>query len=140
MEKAVEKYRHAVAAYQFPKCEPIYYCNGIDSCGQIATLFRPGGPSREHHRDLAEFWASALFNYLEDQLADTQFEEIGDGADYRIISDEEAHQLTVGLSFPAEHIGVPAEPKECAKVIFPRGLKALIGTDANGFFAIFGDL
>ena len=137
MEDAVAKYRQAVAAYKFPRCEPIFCAEGIDSREQNATLFRPAGPIREHHRDMAEFWASALFSYLEDRLADIRFKEIGEGADYRIVSDNEANQLIAGFSFQPDYIAVPADPQACVRVTCPRQLKALIGSDESGFFTIF---
>jgi hypothetical protein len=139
MEDAIAKYRHAIASYKLPRCEPIFSIEGIDSREQTATLFRPGGPIREHHRDIPEFWASALFNYLEDRLADNQFKESGERADYRVIGDDEARHLIAGLSFPEKYIAVPTDPHACAIAMYPPLLKALIGSDANGFFTIFWD-
>ena len=85
---------------------------------------------------MAEFWASALFNYLEDRLADIRFREIGERADYRIISDDEASKLIADFSFQPDYIAVPADPGACVSVTCPRRLKALIGSDESGFFTI----
>lgn len=138
-------FKQAIRSYRFPKLEPIF-C--IDLNGRpddpgyphdpCLFVFRPAGPEAEWHRTIEAFWASALFNFLEDCGDDHRFEELGEAGEYRPLSDDEAHRILGDLIGEAssDYITLPVNPTSCFLVYHDADLKALVGTDSAGFFAV----
>ncbi len=75
---------------------------------------------------------------LEDRFDDQRFEELGEAGEYRVLSDDESDRVLGELlgTVCCEYIRVPAAPTSCFLVYDAPNLKAVVGTDSTGFFAI----
>src|SRR5436309_3310745 len=97
MPSSQSDFKQAIASYRFPGSEPICY---LDLNGRLGDsryphdpclfVFRSAGPEAGWHKTVEEFWASALFNFIEDCLNDPSFEKLGAIGEYRALSKDEA--------------------------------------------------
>ena len=87
------------------------------------------------------FWASALYNFLEDSGDDRDFEELGQSGEYRALPGSEVVGILGALlgSTSSDYIDVSSEPSVCVLVHNAEDLRSLVGEDAHGFYAIFED-
>ncbi|MCC6123542.1 MAG: hypothetical protein IT426_01120 [Pirellulales bacterium] len=144
MTSSPSDFKRAIDSYGFPREEPIFYVDlnwSSEDPGhphEPVVLFRPAGPEAEWHSSIEAFWASALFNYLEDRVDDARFEELGESGEYRAIAVVEAHRVLGDLIGAArsDYITVPVHPLSCFLVYNDPDLKAVVGTDSAGYFAV----
>src|SRR5262245_33376410 len=108
-------FTEAIASYGFPSPEPIFCIdlNATPSAGYPSDpclfVFRPAGPEANRHRTIEAFWASALFNFLEDCVDDHRFEERGEAGEYRSLAEDEACRMLGGLvgASSSDYITIP---------------------------------
>lgn len=135
-------FKTAVTDYTFPGSEPIF-CMTFDRADCELALFRGGGGEQvQPHRTLVEFWASALFNYLEDNGCDELFEQFGESGSYDPLTNHDATRVLNDLlgEISSEYIVIPRAPSECYRAHNATTLKSLVGVDDAGFFAVFWEL
>lgn len=140
-----EAFTNAIAMYDYPHEEPIY---SVELGGTLAltepgrrrvVVFRPAGKESTRHKTVEAFWASALFNFVEDQTIDAAFEQLGQSGAYTALSLVETRDMLdrlIGTS-ASEYIAVPDNPSSCCVVYDNANLVAIVGEDRFGFFAIF---
>lgn len=87
---------------------------------------------------IERFWASALFNSMEDSGGLAEFRSIGALGSYRVMERHEAG-LKVGelmLGKQSEIVSLPAKPELCYEVFDTPELSGFVGQDALGRFAV----
>jgi len=145
MTSSPSDFKHAITDYRFPKPEPIYYIDLNARAGDSSYphepclfLFRPAGVQVDWHHTVESFWASSLFNFHEDCVEEQRFEELGLAGEYRSLSEDEAQRTLDELlgNAASAYIPVPVHPTSCFLVYYDPSLKALVGTDLVGFFAV----
>ena len=138
-------FQKAIVSYRFPISEPIFSVDlngdhGAPGYPQAPCLFvfRPAGPKAEWHKTIETFWASVLFNFLEDCLDDHSFEELGESGEYRELAQDDARRVLGELigDVTSDYITTPGETTSCCLIYDDPKLRALVGTDSAGMFAV----
>jgi hypothetical protein len=146
-------FKCAIAEYEFPRSESIYSVpisqqvndDPVQSHNERLVVFRRGGMvlrtcggESKWDGTIEAFWASALFNFLEDCLRDGEFEKLGALGEYRALSEFESQRMLEDLlgSARSDYIAVPESPSSCVMVFNFHNLKGVVGTDSYGYFAV----
>ncbi len=132
-------FKEAVLRYGFPASDPVYSIDLSGAEGQRRVLFRPAGRKVDRHTSITDFWACALFNFLEDAGDDNSFEELGQSGEYRTASASEVATFLGSFigSTSGTYITSPSNPSVCILVHDSAELMSIVGEDSNGFFAAF---
>ena len=133
-------FKRAIDEYGFPGREPIYSVGLSGQLGddntrafdQRLVVFRPAGKESGWHQTIEAFWASVLFNFLEDCFDDRPFEKLGQSGEYRLLSGAETKSMLGDLigSATSDYISLPVDPTICFLAFGYRNFKAFVGSDA----------
>ncbi|UCF96947.1 MAG: hypothetical protein JSV89_17485 [Spirochaetaceae bacterium] len=145
MSQTPSDFRQAVSSYGFPTSDPVYSVVFGSSDGAVSLdkellcLFRAAGDSSGWYKTLTDFWANALFNFLEDCFDDERFEELGEAGEYREPSPDDASQPIAEFFAhrSSEYMEIPSKVESCFLVHDTADFKSFVGRDHAGFFAIF---
>lgn len=132
-----EEFEKAVRDYGFPVREPItgFPEEVSDPTGptRLRAVYREAQETSDCYRHLPAFWASALFNFLEDAGLDHRYEEIGASGSYRAI---DANEGPTDADVEAESSGAIRDVVECYVAHRSGGLSSFTGRDRDGMFAL----
>jgi hypothetical protein len=139
-------FKRAVAGYGYPESEPIH-CIDFNARVEDSTyphnpclvVYRAGGDKSNWHKSMAEFWASALFSFIEDCGELEAFQDLGMQGCYKELSKDEATRVIVDLlgDVTSDYIDVPGNIATCYRVHNTGTMKSFVGSDSIGFLAIF---
>ncbi|KAA3615224.1 MAG: hypothetical protein DWQ01_00440 [Planctomycetota bacterium] len=134
-----DDFRAAVLAYPFPASEPLFSVELGDGFSQELYVYRATKECRTWQGGLPEFWAGALFNFLEDLGQDKYFHQIGQSGLYQILEANEVDRRLDGWigSLTSGYIAVPKQPTLCILGHESKSFQSLVGEDSFGFFAVF---
>lgn len=145
MAPTPEEFRAAIASYAFPAVEEITYESLVKTPVQNVYPSNPSlfvfrrTPGASHSEDkLPLFWASALFNFLEDCGDDNVFGAVGARGSFRQVDGLEASPAIAALLAGAEseEVTIPKEPRHCFVTLDYPDFQALAGIDGHGLFAV----
>ena len=124
----------AVNCYTFPTSEPIFSCPISQAKAEWVGLARP---TEADYYSIPAFWASSLFNCLEDAFLDKHFEPLG------ALSVWESLDVDAAVIEIADLLGQSTNPKlsvsnlqVCYRVLNSHGFRGVIGIDSNGLFTL----
>lgn len=139
MSSSPSDFKQAIGSYRFPKSEPIFSIDLNYPRDECLVIFRAVDAKADSYNTVADFWASVLFNYLEDRLEDERFEELGEAGECRDLSEDEARRVLAEMIGTADSndIAIPRDATSCFLVHDSPNLRSLVGSDSRGFFAVF---
>ncbi len=131
-------FKLAIERYSFPDEEPIYHVPfALPTCD--LSVYRSSHGPMPPHSTLAEFWASALYDFLESYGEDDRFEGLGASGLYLPLDHASADRLIGEMvaGSRSDHISVPQHVESCYLVRQAPDLSMAVGVDRSGFFATF---
>ncbi len=126
----------AVHSYKFPMSEPIFSCPINNQNPSIAWL-SSARPTDSKHYSIPSFWASSLYNCLEDLVLDEHFESIGSSSIWQPINiDIALKEITDLLTATNSSKFTVSGLNSCYRTLNSNGFGGIMGRDVQGLFTI----